>query len=503
MNRFKTIIKTISKIFYILFLIVKAFFSFTQSVISFIRKNINFSNNSLANLSKKLKRLFRFSITFKITVAYGLIFSFLLLLSSSGILGSFYFYLIYEVRNDVFNSNEILTTYLSDSQEIPFNKFDQVASEKNIYITMFNANKQIIYSSKNNNRQLLEELLKFPTFQAELYKYHYMIYNKKLTINKQIHYLQTVKSLEKENMYIKILLFVLILFNGLIILITLLLGSKVSRKMLHPIEKMTKTVQDISIQQLDTRLDIKGSQDELKELAETFNEMLDRIQVSYIKQDQFVSDASHELRTPISVIKGYASLLDRWGKNDLAILDESLHAIKTEADNMQDLTEKLLFLAKSDKNQHKIDKESFWLDQLLDEIVKETKLIDNNHEICVNNFQEILISADKKLLKQCIRILVDNSLKFTQDNGTITLIAFKNRKNIIIEVEDNGMGIPKEDLPYIFDRFYRADKSRTKQSGGSGLGLSIAKWIVEKHHGKITAKSVLGKGTKISISLPI
>ena len=231
--------------------------------------------------------------------------------------------------------------------------------------------------------------------------------------------------------------------------------------------------------------------------------MLDGIEHAYEQQNQFVSDASHELRTPISVIQGYANLLDRWGKDDRIVLDESITAIKSESESMKNLIENLLFLARGDKELQKLQKEKFYINELIDEIVKETKMIDNKHTIfCVDN-DRLLLLADKKMLKEAIRVFIDNSVKFTPENGTIKINSYNRRIYLEIIIEDTGIGIDSEDLPHIFNRFYRADKSRTKNSGGNGLGLSIAKWIIAKHDGKITVSSQPQKGTKVSIFLPI
>lgn len=274
--------------------------------------------------------------------------------------------------------------------------------------------------------------------------------------------------------------------------------------MLKPIEKMTKTAQHISVNALDTRLDVSGAQDELKELAETFNEMLDRIEASYRLQNQFVSDASHELRTPIAVIQGYSNMLDRWGKEDPKVLSESIEAIKSESEAMKDLIEKLLFLARADKNLEILVKEDFSLDGLIDEVIRDTRLIDSSkHQILCEVNDPATLNGDRKSIKQLLRILIDNSLKFTPPGGRITINLIKSRKQAVIEIIDTGIGIAQEDLPHIFERFYRADKSRTKEMGGQGLGLSIAKWIIHHHGGKISVESKLQVGTKIKILLPI
>lgn len=288
---------------------------------------------------------------------------------------------------------------------------------------------------------------------------------------------------------------------GLIIII--IIGSRASKKFLSPVETMTKTVKEISINALDKRLDVRGSKNELKDLAKTFNDMLDRIQKSVDQQNQFVSDASHELRTPISVIQGYVNLLNRWGKNDKEILEESILAIKSESENMKDLVEQLLFLARGDKNTQKIEKQNFMLNELIQEILKETKLIDSAHQIENEYSHEFEINADRKLIKEAIRIFIDNSIKYTPEGGTIKLDSYKKDDKAVITIGDTGTGISSEDLPYIFDRFYRADKSRTKTNGGTGLGLAIAKWIVDNHDGTVDVWSKPDIGTIIKVTLPI
>lgn len=307
--------------------------------------------------------------------------------------------------------------------------------------------------------------------------------------------------LEDIQFFKDVLMVLLIIFNLVAILLCISIGTKASRELVRPIDEMTRIVKQINAKEMDRRLNIKGMHDELKELAITFNEMLDRIENSYETQNRFTSDASHELRTPIAVIQGYINMLDRWGKADGEILDESIEAIKSESHNMKRLTEKLLLLAKADKGILELEFKPFALNELILEISRETSMIDHNHKISntINDVEHIL--ADRESLKQAIRIFVDNSVKYTPDGGEISINSYFNKKKIYIEIADNGIGISKEDMDNIFNRFYRVDKSRTKESGGHGLGLSIAKWIVNQHKGEIEVKSELNKGTVITIIL--
>lgn len=321
--------------------------------------------------------------------------------------------------------------------------------------------------------------------------------------NQGFLYIKFIGETVEVHKYIVILSSILLGSDILFLFMMIGMGSSVSKRMLLPVKKMTETVKQISIQDLNTRLDVKGSKDELKDLAKTFNDMLDRLQKSVETQNQFVSDASHELRTPIAVIQGYANLLDRWGKEDKAVLNESIDAIKSEAESMKDLMENLLFLARSDKHTQKVEMLNFPINELIDEILRETKLIDLSHKIFCERNESLMFYGDRNLLKEAIRVFVDNSLKYTLEGGIVKINSYAKNNKLVIEVEDNGVGISKEDLPHIFDRFYRVDKSRTKETGGTGLGLSIAKWIILKHKGTIEVTSKLGFGTKISILLPI
>ena len=278
--------------------------------------------------------------------------------------------------------------------------------------------------------------------------------------------------------------------------------SSTSYKLIGPIKNMTEITKTITVNNINTRLDVKGTEDELKELSETFNEMMDRIEGGYKIQQQFVSDASHELRTPIAVIKGYVNMLDRWGKNDKAVLEESIEAIKNETDNMQDLIEKLLFIARSDKSTLNFTKEDFKISTILNEIEKETKMIDTKHKLYFKFYQDATIYGDKMRIKQAIRILVENAMKYTPQGEYIMVSGYIQDEYYAIKIEDTGIGIQKNDLDKIFERLYRAEQSRSKQVGGHGLGLSIAKIIVLGHKGKIKVKSTPGKGSEFSLLFP-
>ena len=260
---------------------------------------------------------------------------------------------------------------------------------------------------------------------------------------------------------------------------------------------------EINATHLDKRISVSGTQRELQTLAQAINAMLDRINEAYRSQTRFVSDASHELRTPIAVIQGYANLLDRWGKDDPETRQEAIDAIRAEADSMKELVEQLLFLARGDNDSMHLEMETFDLTQLANEVLKETEMIDQNHIFSAQWSTPIFIYADEGLIKQALRILVDNSCKYTPSGGRVTLSASEEGGLARLNVQDEGQGISPDALPHIVDRFFRTDESRARQTGGTGLGLAIAKWIAERHGGWFEVLSREGLGSRITLVLPL
>ena len=286
------------------------------------------------------------------------------------------------------------------------------------------------------------------------------------------------------------------------------------------IKDLAGAISHIDADRLDRRISLDASQNELKDLAASINQMLDRISNSYKSQIRFVSDASHELRTPISVIQGYANLLDRWGKKDEKTMEESIAAIKSESNNMKELVEKLLFLARSDNNTIKLQKSTVDASEIVAEVIRETEIIDPNHNFRSQLEKPAPIYADGQLIKQAVRILMDNSIKYTPPGEEIIVRVSRSGKLdsgstvntekstaeepgvVRIMVQDNGIGIEAEDIASIFDRFYRSDESRARKTGGSGLGLSIAQWIVDRHGGHFEVLSRTDIGTRTTIVIP-
>jgi len=250
-----------------------------------------------------------------------------------------------------------------------------------------------------------------------------------------------------------------------------------------------------------------GDQD-LASIEIALNKLLRRMQEAKLQQMRFVNDASHELRTPIAVIRGYTDMLDRWGKTDEAVLDESIAALKSESEHMHDLVEQLLFLARGDAGRNTLTKTQFNLARITSEVCEESEMIDSSHRYTLKYDQSALtdnryqVLADAAMIKQSIRIIVQNAARYSAAQTTISFNVSCDENTVQVSVEDEGMGISEEAASHIFERFWRADNARIESNEGSGLGLSIAKWIVDNHDGSIEVLSREGIGTRFTIVLP-
>ena len=296
----------------------------------------------------------------------------------------------------------------------------------------------------------------------------------------------------------------LIITSVVLVLVFIILGAVLggfsSQYMIAPVRKITRRVKEISEENISARLEPVDSQDELMELTDRINSMLDSLQQAFERQENFVSDASHELKTPLAVIAGYANLLRRWGKDDPKILDEAVDAISRESENMKRIVEQLLWLAKL--GDFTLNNTVFNLYEVVADLVEGFKLLNTGHEIVLNGDMSVTLNADKNMLSEALRTLVDNAIKYTpSETGVIKLFIECVENGVEISVQDNGIGISEDDAQHVFERFYRCDKVRGRESGSCGLGLTICKQIVEMMGGTISVTSEKGKGSTFTIAL--
>ena len=288
------------------------------------------------------------------------------------------------------------------------------------------------------------------------------------------------------------------------ILLSIAVGRTMSRIILTPIKAMNELAREIAFEKMGGRIPLGTAEDEINELAKTLNAMLDRLQGSINKQRQFVSDASHELRTPAAVIKGYIDFIETYGTTDEALLKENLKVIGSEAQNMQSLLENLLFLSRTDQHRQKVNKKILDLDDIVGDVMSKMKTVIKTHKVELLKNIPAKIFGDETMIRQMLRIFLDNAVKYTPAGGSIKVASLVDGEKIFLSIADSGIGIAPQNQDKIFERFVRIDsEDLVSEANGSGLGLSIAKWIADNHEIKISVASTLGKGTTFTLEIPV
>jgi two-component system, OmpR family, sensor kinase len=312
---------------------------------------------------------------------------------------------------------------------------------------------------------------------------------------------QVAASLQTVRKSIDRLLLIMITGGVASLSFALVMGMMISRMALRPVQSVTQAAASIAdTENLRTRLKWDGPQDEIGDMTTVFNHMLERLEHLFSVQQRFVADVSHELRTPLTAIRGNVDIIKRYGMDN-----ESLEAIESEVARMSRMVNDLLLLARADYGDLKVDLFPVDLDTVISEVYREAKVLaqDRPIQVKIEDFQPVRINGNSDRLKQLFLNLISNALKFTPDGGKISISLVEHEDLALIEIRDTGVGIPPEALEHIFDRFYQVDTARTHTGGGAGLGLAIAKWIVEAHSGSIRAQSAVGKGTLFTITIPV
>ncbi|KYG31807.1 sensor histidine kinase [Alkalihalobacillus trypoxylicola] len=315
----------------------------------------------------------------------------------------------------------------------------------------------------------------------------------------------TLEYVERMNIHeqtMQMLRIVLIIATVAILIPTYFAGKALSRIIVTPIKNLTKTMESIRKSGTFKKITLQKEQgDELVQVGHTFNHMIELLEQNFKNQQRFISDASHELRTPLTVIESYAKLLKRWGKAKPEVLDESIEAIYSESLRMKSLTNQLL---DSIKNQSYLDSHGEFtssIEEVLSECIKNLKQA-YQREFKWSGIKEgLLVQLNPLELKQIFYILFENAIKYS--DGNIEVTTKREDQYVVISIKDQGIGIEPDHIPFIFERFYRVDEARSRDTGGSGLGLSIAKGLVEKYKGDILVKSEPGKFTIFTLKLPI
>jgi heavy metal sensor kinase len=331
------------------------------------------------------------------------------------------------------------------------------------------------------------------------------IRNLTVTVDGEPYFIQA--AFEMDDFYEALYHFELLLYIAipLLLICSALGGYWISTRALAPVDQITKTARTISAQNLSSRLVVPPTGDELQRLSETLNGMLDRLEAAFKKITQFTADASHELRTPVAVMRTRAELSLRKARSPEEYRDV-IAEVLTELEKTSGLIEQLMFLARADSGAETLHFSPTNVTEVLREAchqgsaLAEAKQIGFQEEISTDS---MWIRGDASSLRRLFLILIDNAVKYTPSNGQVEVSLHRNNGYAIAQVRDTGIGIAENDLPNVFERFYRADKARTRELGGVGLGLSIGRWITEVHSGTIEVQSAPGRGSVFQIRLPI
>ncbi|MCM3094318.1 MULTISPECIES: HAMP domain-containing histidine kinase [unclassified Cytobacillus] len=417
--------------------------------------------------------------------------------------------LIYEneqasISNEMANMTKIAQRSIG---KVPERELLRAFVPSNGMVRLVHPDKKAVTSTSPDEKELSKIPAEYFTREViktmELDKRVYMFASAPVILpDGEIGSFQLTRSMESAEGILKTLRFVLGIVTVVAMIPVLISSAFLSKFITKPVATMTATMKEIKNSGQFKRIEMEGeSQDELHQMGETFNHMIDLLESNYEKQKLFISNASHELKTPLTVIESYSSLLKRRGLQEPDLFNESIEAIHSEALRMKEMTEQLLLLAQHD-NHWMIDLKMMDINRFLSQVVRtygdafkrtvhlESALPENTS-----------IQSDENKLKQLLFIFLDNARKYSEE--AIKVTAGKEEHNVYIRIEDRGMGIPVKDLPRVFDRFYRVDEARNRKTGGSGLGLSLAKEIADALGVEIRLESTEGAGTTASIKIKV
>lgn len=333
---------------------------------------------------------------------------------------------------------------------------------------------------------------------------HYRFVTQKITVNGRSFTVQTGTPFDQMLATLSMFERYLLMLAPLLLLAAASGGYWLSHKALSPVDALTRTARRISGGNLSERLQKLTTGDELQRLSDTLNQMLDRIEEAFLRVTQFTADASHELRTPISLIRTEAEIALR-GRQGEEEHREAFRNILLESERTTVLVEEMLALARADSGRENLNLAPVDLKLLTRNTAGEWRhLIESKGLRFVHNScsKEIVVLADAQALRRLFAILLDNAVKYTQPPGVIELCLESHDNRATIIVQDTGIGIAEEDHKKIFERFYRVDKARSRECGGAGIGLAIADWIMKQHHGSIGVRSSIGIGSSFKVEFP-
>ncbi len=315
--------------------------------------------------------------------------------------------------------------------------------------------------------------------------------------------LQVGVSLEATAAQLNRLFFIMILTGSIIMLLASVGGSFIINRALHPVKSVVKTAEGITAEDLSLRIDLKNRKDEIGALVETFNSMIARLEKSINKIRQFSGDVSHELRTPLTIIRGEIEVLLRKDRPKEEYVT-TLNSVLEESHRMEELIDGLLFLSRVEAMDRSKGREIVDLDEVLNAVIKFRSPTASNKNISIDaKIKPVQLKGNRELLERMTANIIDNAIRYSNSGDHIEIELEKEKNTAKLQIRDTGIGIPEKSIPLIFDRFYVVDPSRSKETGGAGLGLSIVKWIAEYHNAEIKVDSKVNRGTNFIVTFPL
>ncbi len=393
---------------------------------------------------------------------------------------------------------------------------DDIRSNKGLMNSIVNKNQTVRILNKDGIEilRINDTVTKIPEVSAKVPPEGYIVQKQniegincfvaigKLQIGPFQGYLQLAHPLTAFNSLMNYLLMAMFILGLGALILSAYIGYALANVLLKPLHELRMEMTTVAEEGFQAPILMEYDQnDEIGDLLRVYRKMMGELEQSFLLQQQFISDASHELRTPIQVVEGHLSLIKRWGKDDPEVLNESLETSIAEMKRMKSMIEEMLELARGQSIEQdatcNIKKMTF-------DIITEQKILHQEVTIKVvdQNLSNPIAAVSVNAFGQILRNLLQNAIRYSDHDAQIQIYLTNDLKHCKIEVEDNGIGIAEKDLPHIFERFYRVDQSRSRDAGGTGLGLSIVKMLVNKYGGHITVESKLGLGTKFSILLP-
>ncbi|MEC0242467.1 HAMP domain-containing histidine kinase [Paenibacillus dokdonensis] len=332
---------------------------------------------------------------------------------------------------------------------------------------------------------------------------HILVYRSPFSTASEHGTLEIASNLETFDHFNATLLWVMVIGGILAVCVSVISGWAIAKQFLRPVKALAGTIQNVKENGLQERVVNIENGDEFSELARLFNELMDQLEMSFRQQKQFVDDASHELRTPLTILEGHLNLLNRWGKEDPVVLDESLTASLHEVRRLKSLVQELLTLTRTETQSLPDHVDYIQIEPFLVQSVKRMETLHPEFNFVMTLSQrDFMVKINPLHLEQIMLILIENAVKYSGNDKHVHIDSRMNNGKMTISVQDHGIGIPSEELQYVFDRFYRVDKARNREIGGTGLGLSIARNLVQHYQGEINMTSIEDEGTRVTLTFP-